>query len=83
MVALVALSLGCIAHGWMSKSSYIFSHGLIAWMAFGGTSAMLAGGQLLIAFILFMKRHSAARSWLLSGLITAAVGPGLCAVARW
>lgn len=82
MLAVVALALGCYVHGMMSKGSHLFSPGLIAWMAFGGYSAMLAAAQLLVAIFLVVKGRPSARSWLLCGLITAAVGPGMCGVAR-
>lgn len=80
LVALVAVAAGYILHGWMRNDSHLFSHGLIAWMAFGMTSAVLAGIQLVIGFIMLRSNRPAARSWLLARLITAIVGPGLCAV---
>jgi hypothetical protein len=80
LVALVALAAVCMLHGWMSNGSHLFSHGLIAWIAFGMTSSVLAGIQLVIGFIRLRKKLPAARSWLLAGLVTAIVGPGLCGV---
>lgn len=80
LVALVCLAVGCVLHGWMSKGSYLISHALIAWVAFGMTSAVPAGMQLLIGFINLRLKRPFARSWLLAGLITAMVGPGLCGV---
>jgi len=47
---------------------------------FGYASAGLATVQLVIAAVRSLWKDADARSWWLAGLITAIVGPGLCAV---
>lgn len=80
MVALVAVVVVCLIAGWVSPGRELLGGWVVAWLMFGYASAGLATVQLVIAAIRSLWKDADARSWWLAGLITAIVGPGLCAV---